>query len=48
MGFHNPVFMFFPQLHVEITLVNNVDNFYMFIDDHMKKSVVGLATSWLI
>ncbi len=29
--------MVFPELHVEIGLVNNVlDNFYLFIDDHVE------------
>jgi hypothetical protein len=35
--FIEPAFMGFPQLYVEIGLVNNVlNNFYSFIDDHVE------------
>jgi hypothetical protein len=45
--FIEPSHMVFPQLHVEIGLVNNVlDSFYLFIDDQVEASTEEKKCSW--
>lgn len=42
-----PIFMVCPRLHVKLSLVNNVlDNFYLFIDDHVELLTDEEKYSW--